>query len=83
MSFERLKNLDLPFHLAFLDWFKSLDHCVFVIHCRDASVDFRILALADFGDDLEFVDIAEIGQRVTRTRFQRLNSYNSSIPFSY
>lgn len=83
MSFERLKNLDLSFHFAFLDWFKSLDHCVLVIHGGDASVDFRILALADFGDDLELVDIAEIGQRVTRTRFQRPNSYNSSIPFSY
>ena len=82
MSFEGLKDLDLPFHFAFFDWLKGLDHYVFVIDSRDSSVDFGILALTDFSDDLEFVNIAEIGQRVTRTRSRRPNNYNSSIPSS-
>jgi hypothetical protein len=83
VSFEALENFDLTFHFAFLDWLEGLDNYVFIIDCRYSRIDFGVLALTDFGDDLEFIDIPDNSKRVTHTRFRRFNSYNSSIPFSY
>ena len=59
MFFEGFEDFDLSFDFAFLDRLEHLDDHIFVISYCDSHVDFRVLPLSNFGDDLISVDVAE------------------------
>lgn len=58
MPLEGLEDLDLPLDLTLLDGLEGLNDDLLIIVNGHAGVDLRVFALANFGDDLELVDVA-------------------------
>lgn len=63
MSIKRFKDLNLPLDLTLLDRFKHLQHGSPIIINSHPRVYFRILALANLGDDLISLDIPTSPQK--------------------
>ena len=60
MAPEGLKNLDLSFHFAFLDWLECLDDYVLIVSGGDSSINFGIFSFSDFCDNFELIDVARL-----------------------
>lgn len=59
MILDRIQYFDFSFHFALFNGFQNFDDDVLVAGHIDAGVDFRVLALAYFVDDLVVFNIAE------------------------
>lgn len=78
-----IEDFDLSLHFTFLDWLQHLDDNILIGGGVDASVHFRVLALAYFGYYLIFIDVtAGIGCMVTRTRSSSPSSCSRTDPFA-
>jgi hypothetical protein len=58
MTIESLQDFYLSFDFAPLDRLQCLDHNLFIIVDGHSGVNFGVLALANFGDDLEPINFA-------------------------